>query len=220
MASTSKSIHSEASLHPVKRGANFVGFRTWATARFVRPHVVSALRADARHGRLESIVSRLGHAKRTCSLKPLLTHLKESTMPSLIAYRKAIDSVTTHTLRMPEAQQGEQSGQEIAILPDGRTVVALFDGHTLPSEQPAQIAASIETLPSPLPDDLRDAIKAASPHVRLINQRVQDAITQRYSLADEIKLLRTAPSPEMDTYNAYTEECRAWGRTEKAKLGL
>lgn len=68
---------SHYSLHPVKRGANFVGFRTWATARFVRPHVVSALRADARHGRLESIVSRLGHAKRTCSLKPLLTHLKE-----------------------------------------------------------------------------------------------------------------------------------------------
>jgi RNA-directed DNA polymerase len=68
---------SHYSLQPLKRGANFVGFRTWAMARFVRPHIVSALRADARKGRLESIISRLGHAKRTCSLKPLLTHLKD-----------------------------------------------------------------------------------------------------------------------------------------------
>lgn len=68
---------SHYSLHPIKRGANFVGFRTWATARFVRPRIVSSLRADARKGNLESIISRLGHAKRTCSLKPLLTHLKE-----------------------------------------------------------------------------------------------------------------------------------------------
>ena len=68
---------SHYSLHPIKRGANFVGFRTWATARFVRPHVISALRSDARRGRLESVVSRLGHAKKTCSLKPLLKYLEE-----------------------------------------------------------------------------------------------------------------------------------------------
>ncbi len=68
---------SHYSLHPVKRGANFVGFRTWATARFVRPRIISAVRSDARKGRLESIVSRLGHARRTCSLHPLLTYLKD-----------------------------------------------------------------------------------------------------------------------------------------------
>lgn len=68
---------SHYSLHPIKRGANFVGFRTWATGRFVRPRIVSALRHDARKGNLESIISRLGHARRTCSLKPLLTHLKD-----------------------------------------------------------------------------------------------------------------------------------------------
>ena len=68
---------SHFSLHPVRRGANFCGFRTWSRGRFVRPRIVSQIRADARKGRLESIISRLGHAKRTCSLKPLLTHLKE-----------------------------------------------------------------------------------------------------------------------------------------------
>ena len=68
---------SHYSLHPIKRGANFCGFRTWARGRFVRPRIISAVRSDARKGRLEQIISRLGHAKRTCSLKPLLKHLKD-----------------------------------------------------------------------------------------------------------------------------------------------
>lgn len=136
----------------------------------------------------------------------------------MIAYRRVVDAVTTHYLRLPEAAQGQPSGQELCTLADGRTVVALFDGHALPIEQPAAISASIETLK--LTDALRAEIKAASPHVRLINQRVQSAIAERYSTADEIKLIRTSPSPEALAYSAYVEECRAWGRIEKAKLGL
>lgn len=138
----------------------------------------------------------------------------------MIAYRKSIDAVTTHYLRLPEAPQGQLVAQEIATLTDGRTIVALEDDFALPEGQPAAIASSIETLPSPLPAALRDEIKAASPQVRLINERVRAAIAERYSLADEIKLLRTAPSAEMEAYNAYAEDCRAWGRAEKAKLGL
>lgn len=98
------------------------------------------------------------------------------------------------------------------------TYVCLPDGASLPAEQPAEIAASVQAVT--LTDAQRDAIKAVSPHVRLINERVQAAIAERYSYADEIKLLRTAPSPEMVAYNAYAEECRAWGQVEKAKLGL
>jgi hypothetical protein len=141
-------------------------------------------------------------------------------MTSLIAYRRVIDAVTTHSLRLPDTHGGEQAGQEIATLVDGRTVVALFSGHELPGNQPAAIADSIEVLPNPLPDDLRNAIKLASPQVRLINERVAEAIAQRYTPADEIKLLRTAPSPEMEAYNAYAETCRNAGRVEKAKLGV
>lgn len=69
---------SHYSLHPIKRGANFCGYRTWARGRFVRPHVIKSVRADAKHGRINSIISRLGHARRTCSLKPLLNFLKEN----------------------------------------------------------------------------------------------------------------------------------------------
>lgn len=138
----------------------------------------------------------------------------------MIAYRRVSDAVTTHYLKLPDAPQGQQAGQELCTLPDGRTVVALFDGFALPDDQPTAIAGSIEHLPSPLPTDLRDAIRAASPHVRLINKRVQAAIAERYSMADEIKLLRTAPSAEMTAYNAWAEDCRSWGRAEKAKLGV
>ena len=68
---------SHYNLHPIKRGANFCGFRTWAKGRFVRPHLIKSMRTDARRGKLESIISRLGHAQRTCSLQSLLTHLKD-----------------------------------------------------------------------------------------------------------------------------------------------
>jgi hypothetical protein len=83
-------------------------------------------------------------------------------------------------------------------------------------QQPTQI--TVETVE--LTEELRDAITAASPHVDLINQRVRAAIAERYSLHDEIKMLRTAPSTEFSAYNAYVEDCRAWGRGEKSKLGL
>lgn len=145
-------------------------------------------------------------------------------MPSLIAYRKVTDAVTTHTLALPEApaqgQQGQQSGQEIATITDGRTIVVLFDDHTLPEDQPSAIAPSVQVLTSTQVDELREEICRASPHVRLINERVKQAIAERYDTTDEIKLLRTAPSAEFTAYNAYAEDCRAWGAAEKAKLGL
>lgn len=137
----------------------------------------------------------------------------------MIAYRKHIDSLYTRELRLPEGSQNQRLGTELCTI-DDVTYVSLPDGAMLPTEQPTEILASIQTLPTPLPDDLCDEIKAASPHVRLINERVRNAIAERYSLADEIKLLRTAPSPEMQAYDAYAEECRAWGRAQKAALGL
>lgn len=138
----------------------------------------------------------------------------------MIAYRKHIDSMYTRELRLPESAIGQRAGQELALLADGRTVVALDDGHDLPADQHDEIKASIEVLPTPLPADLRNAIRAASPQVRLIDQRVVEQIRARYSVDDEIKLLRIAPSDETSAWNAFVEDCRAWGRAEKAKLGL
>lgn len=68
---------SHHSLQPLRRGLNWVGYRTWARARFVRPRLVSQVRADARADRLQSIVSRLGHARHTASHQPLVHYLTE-----------------------------------------------------------------------------------------------------------------------------------------------
>ena len=54
--------------------------------------------------------------------------------------------------------------------------------------------------------------------VTMINNRVVEMIRSRYSIEDEIGLLRTGPSDEAEAYNAFVEECRAWGRGEKALL--
>lgn len=137
-------------------------------------------------------------------------------MPSIIAYRKIIDALTTRELRRPEDPATHQPlGQEIAEL-DGVTYYVLPDGAALPAEQPEGIEPKVVTMT----DTLRETLRAASPHVHLINTRVREAIADRYSITDEIKLLRTAPSTEFNSYNAYAEECRVWGRSEKAKLGL
>ena len=151
----------------------------------------------------------------------------------MIAYRRVIDAVTTHSLRLPDAAQGAQAAQELATLADGRTVVALFDGFTLPTEQPAEIAASIEVLPTPLPDLLREQIKAASPMVRLIGQRMIDQIRASYSIDDEMYFARigvgaatglyTPTQDEMQAltvFGEFVEGMRQWGRDERAKLGV
>lgn len=67
---------SRYSLHKCTRGLNFVGYRTWACTRFVRKHSLYTFTKSAKSGALESVVSILGHARRTASLAHLLTTLK------------------------------------------------------------------------------------------------------------------------------------------------
>ena len=138
-------------------------------------------------------------------------------MPSIISYRRIITREVTRELWLLDERDQGPVGTELATV-DGVTYVSLPDGVSLPKRQPAEIIASIASVT--LTDTLRDAIKAASPHVRMIDARIREAIAERYPVEDEIKLLRTAPSAECIEYNAYAEECRNWGRAQKAKLGL
>lgn len=140
-------------------------------------------------------------------------------MPSIVSYRKFISTDITRTLRLSEdATTHSPVGTELATLATGVTYVSLPDGAILPKTQPEEIAASVQTVT--LTPELRLAIIAASPHVKLIRRRVRDKIAEQYELADEIMLLRTAPSAETAAYNDYAESCRTWGRSERAKLGL
>ncbi len=68
---------SHHSLQPIRRGVDFVGYRTWASGRFVRKSLHTAIRRDARKGALDSIISRIASALRTRSLQHILTQLQE-----------------------------------------------------------------------------------------------------------------------------------------------
>ena len=63
-------------------------------------------------------------------------------------------------------------------------------------------------------------IKKASPQCQDINTQVVAKIRERYSVDEEIGILRTGKTAEFDEWNNYVEGCLSWGREEKAKLGL
>ncbi|WP_041757476.1 hypothetical protein [Psychrobacter arcticus] len=92
------------------------------------------------------------------------------------------------------------------------------DDAPLSDDQPTKIVDTIQTVV--MTDELRALIKSQSTHVQLIDERVKAKIAARYSITDEIKQLRSAPSNEFDEYSAYVESCRAWGQSQKLALGL
>lgn len=152
-------------------------------------------------------------------------------MPTLIAYRKHVTLEVTRELLLPEDPQTRQRlGTELATI-DGVTYVSLPDGATLPLNQPEEIVASIETVT--LTPTLREAIKTASPHCRLIAANVIEKIRAAYTLDDEMYFARigvgasiglyTPTEDEMHkltVFGEFVEDCRAWGRQQKAALGL
>lgn len=86
---------------------------------------------------------------------------------------------------------------------------------------------------APLDDALREAIKAASPQVRLARERCVQAIRASYSIDDELYLARIATGAQMGTYTlqageagrlagyqAHVEACRADLHLTYAELGL
>jgi len=52
-------------IQKIKRGINFVGYRTWKSIKFVRKHSIYKMKRSIKKLKLESIVSLIGHAKNT-----------------------------------------------------------------------------------------------------------------------------------------------------------
>lgn len=130
-------------------------------------------------------------------------------------YQKTIADGTTYQLVEPDYQGGADRCIELCTLDDGYTYVAIPAAITLPP-QPKQITVEPVTMTAAL----KARIRAASPHYRLINERVVERIRERYSVNDEIKLSWQPPGPDVDTYRTYVAECVAEGLAEKARLGL
>ena len=135
-------------------------------------------------------------------------------MPSIIRFREVTDAYTTWSLMEPSYENEGPRVTRLCRL-DGYVYASVPDGVLLP-EQPEQII--VEEIE--IDENLKARIKAASPQIRIINERVVEMIRERYSITDEIKMLRLAPSEETAAYNDYAEDCRAWGRSQKEALGM
>ena len=137
-------------------------------------------------------------------------------MPKIYKYQKITDAYTTYILAEPDynLSETEERITELCAI-DGVTYVSVPDGITLPA-QPEQI--TVEEVA--LTDELKAAIRLASPHVQLIDERVVMKIREKYSVNDEIKLIRLGASDDFTAYNDYVETCRAWGAAAKARLGV
>jgi len=97
--------------------------------------------------------------------------------------------------------------------------------------QPAEITASIAVV---VPDAaLRAQIIAASPHCRLIDERMKAMIRDAYAMEDELKFARIGVGAAMGMYQPTSDEVQAmtvfgehvegvrqWGRDQRAALGL
>jgi len=149
----------------------------------------------------------------------------------IVSYKKHITPSVTVSLVLPADKSGQFIGTELATLSDGLTYVSMPASATLPA-QPKEIAKTVTDGATLSATTLAD-LKAASPHVKLINDRVCEKIRAQYSLDDELKLARisignlqktyTASAAELQAvadYQVAAEAARAWGRAEKAKLGL
>ncbi|MFK5937733.1 MAG: reverse transcriptase/maturase family protein [Sulfurimonas sp.] len=66
-------------IQKIKRGINFVGYRTWKSIKFVRKHSVYKMKKSIKKSKVESIISLIGHAKGTGTIpyfKRLLIEFK------------------------------------------------------------------------------------------------------------------------------------------------
>jgi len=116
-------------------------------------------------------------------------------------YKKIQTDVTTITLVEPDYEllKLEERVQVIGEL-DGFTYVEVPDSVTLPSDQPVLL---IE----------------ANYEADKIDQQTVEKIRQKYTVNDEIKMLRLGlATDEAKAWNTYAEQCRADGAAAKEIL--
>jgi hypothetical protein len=74
-------------IQPIRKGINFVGYRTWRSVRFIRKHSLYRFKKSVLHNRIDAIVSLIGHAKGTGSVRFLRTILEKNIDINLIPKR-------------------------------------------------------------------------------------------------------------------------------------
>lgn len=133
-------------------------------------------------------------------------------MTVIVSYQKKSDQYTTYTLLTPDSSLGESV--ELCTI-DGTTYTSVPSVDVLP-QQPTELTVT----PATLTDELISEIKKQSPVIAWIDEQVRSKIAEQYSITDEIKMIRTGSGSDYETYTAYVESCRTWGRAQKTALGL
>lgn len=136
---------------------------------------------------------------------------------------------TTITLVEPDYEENEQRITELCTIGND-TYVHIPDGCVLP-EQPFDLEVSMESIV--LTNELREEIKALSPHIKLSYARLHERIRNKYSVEDEqyftrisVGALSGAYEMQEDEpgliaeYQAWVEESREIARLERVALGL
>ena len=129
-------------------------------------------------------------------------------------YRKITDEYTTYTA----IDNGEENKKitELCTI-NGDTYICIPDDLVLPG-QPKQISLT----PVIMTDELKGQIEKVSPHIQLIKKRVREKITEKYSIEDELKIIRNKINgvdiEKYTEYNTYAEGCIAEGKVKKAEL--
>ena len=150
-------------------------------------------------------------------------------MTTIYSYQKVYTPYTVIQAVLPDSTgvNDELHCTELCTLGD-ITYLSLPDGVTLP-DQPLEIVLA----PVTLTPELREQIKAASPHAQLISERMIQKIREQYSVDDEMFFARigvgaatgmytptAGEMADMQAFGEFVESVRQWGRAEREKLGL
>jgi len=128
-------------------------------------------------------------------------------------YKKITDKYTTYTIVEPDYNIMDNESKRVVELCtiNGDTYISVPDDLTLP-EQPKQITLE----PVIITSELKEQIEKASPHMQLIKKRIKNKIAEKYSIEDELKIIRNKINgtdvDKYTEYNSYVESCIADGK--------
>jgi retron-type reverse transcriptase len=80
---------SKFTIQKIKHGINFAGYRTWKNRTLIRKYSLYKFKRSVKAGKQESVISLLGHAKRSNSLAYMLNMIKQAANPSAIILPKS-----------------------------------------------------------------------------------------------------------------------------------
>lgn len=69
---------SKTTILPIRRGVNFAGYRTWRSKRFIRKYSLHKFNRKVQEGKIDAVISLLGHAKNTNSLPHMVRTIKQN----------------------------------------------------------------------------------------------------------------------------------------------